>query len=348
MIIKQYILAFIFLFSLSVMLLNPEIMISSVKNSLFICYNSIIPSLYIFMVFSIYFSQKDFMKIIAKPFNLYSHLIKIKDKKFSVYMLLSLFGGFAIGANFLRELKNDGYSKDALCVIAPAMINNSFSFCVYAIGVGLFNNFKLGIFLFFSLTISSLITSFILSFFYKYNIVSSTDNINKKPIPFNECISSSVKNILSVCGFVILFYYMCEVIILYSKKHAILSSIICIFTEVTTGCLKSAAILGKNPFIICFCLSILPISTICQVSYFTGEKFFIKSLLFSRLIHTPISIAILKLILNYFPVAINTSENISGNVKLFYSSIEISSTLFLLTLVFLIIFDSSKLFTKPQ
>lgn len=330
------------------MAFNAELMIESVKNAMYICYNSVIPSLYIFMIFSSYFSQKEFMSTLSYPLNFYGRLIRIEDKKYSTYLLLSLFGGFVIGANFLKELKKDGYSQQVLNAVAPSLINNSFSFCVYAVGVGLLNSLKLGVMIFISLTVSSLVASFILSFLYKYNIVTNTKKSSNRSSSFVECINKSVQSILSVCGFVILAYCTCQVISLYTKNHAFLGTLASIFTEVTTGCVKSIEFMGKNPIFICICLSLFPLSTMCQVIHFTDNSSLIKPLLLSRIIHVPISILTLKTLLILFPVTLSTGDNFSVAVKSFYNTMEISSTLFLLTIIFLLIFDSNKLFTKTK
>ncbi len=348
MIKNKYIMSFIFIFLFCSMAFNAELMMESVKNAMYICYNSVIPSLYIFMIFSSYFSKKEFMNTLSYPLRFYGKLIRIEDKKYSTYLLLSLFGGFVIGANFLNELKKDGYNQHSLNAIAPSLINNSFSFCVYAIGVGLLKSLKLGVFLFISLTVSSLITSFILSYVYKYDISVSNISSSKHHQSFVECINNSVQSILSVCGFVILFYCLCEVISLYIGDHALIGTLASIFTEVTTGCIKSIEFFGGNPIFICICLSIFPLSTICQVVHFTGNSDFIKPLLLSRIIHIPMSVITLKTLLILFPIPLATGSNYSIVVKSFYNTMEISSTLFLITIIFLLIFDNNKLFTKNK
>ena len=344
MIDKKYMFGFILIFY--VMIANPTLMIESVKKSLFVCYSSVIPSLYIFMVFSSYFSQKSFMNVISKSFNFYGRLLKIEDKKYSVYLLLSLFGGFAIGAKFLNLLKSKGYSKNSLYAIAPSLINNSFSFVVYAVGVGMFGSFRLGILLFISLISASLITSFILSFIFEYDIVQSKVENVKLNKTIVECINDSVNSILSICGFVILSFYICEVVVLYSQKLSFQGPLLCPFIEVTTGCIKIIEDIGKNPLLICGSLSLVPLSTISQVSFFFKDNSILKPLIFSRIIHTPLSMFIFSLMIKIFPVSdiVNSTEIIA--VDAFYNTMEISSVLFILTVVFLIIFDNNKIFTK--
>ncbi len=324
---------------------NSSVVIQSVKEGLLLCYNSVIPSLYIFMVLSKYISGLGNSTLLSFPFSGYSKLIKIKDRQYSVYLILSLLGGFAVGATFLNEMKKRGYPKQALYAAAPTLVNNSLSFCVMAVGAVMLGNIALGLFLFISQVCASLITGFILSFIFKYNIVSLPENSIKNQNNIVDCINSSVTSILSICGFVVLFYSLCQVVLLYIKND-ILSCIFTVFTEITCGCSSITNILGRNIYFICFAISIMPISTLCQVYYFTQDSGIIKTLLYSRILHTPVCMLIFSCLINFFPVAANVISPQVVAVKYFNNTMEISGVLFMISLCFIYSFENNKLFTK--
>jgi len=328
-----------------IIIIHGQLIMQEVKNAMIICYNSVIPSLYVFMVFSTYVGNSDMMEILSLPFRFYSRLMKIEDNTYSGYLLVSMIGGFAIGASYIKNLQEKGYPDKCLCAVTPSLINNSLSFCVLAVGVGMLNNLRIGIMLFLSVSCAGLITSFILSFIYQYNIVTlKKSNLYCKNTGFVSAVTSSVQNILHICGFVILFHCLCNVVSLYINNTFLLT-LFTVFSEVTCGCLKIVESTGYNPYYICIALSVLPVSTIVQVSYFTKNNKIIKSLILSRLIHTPISCIILSVLIQLFPSAavVSSTEIIA---KAYHNSFELSATLFLLTLCFIIITDSGRLIYK--
>ena len=177
------------------------------------------------------------------------------------------------------------------------------------------------------------------------------EKVSKGGLPsssFVKSVNLAVQNIITICGFVILFYCICEVISLYIYKNKLLNILVSICIEVTSGCVKIIEILGKNSLYLCFCLSFLPISTLCQVYYFTDDFDIIKTLLFSRLIHTPVSLLVFSVLIQLFPVAASVANNNSIVIQSFQNTMEISATLFMITIVFLCIFDRNKLFTNQD
>lgn len=348
MLIKKFISPVLYITVLYVLVTNARGVMIFVKEGLMVCYESIIPSLYIFMVLSNIIAQSSVSNIFSVPFIWYSNLMKIKDRKYSAFLFLSLLGGFAVGANLIKKLEQAGYEQKAINVLSVTMINNSFSFCVFAVGTGYLGNTRTGIMLFVSLALASLITGFILSFFIDYNIVSQQKSVSETNASLIECINNAVQSVLSICGFVIIFYCACEVVSLYTLNNNLFTLISGIFLEVTSGCLKIIDIYGKNLYLLCFCLSFLPASTICQVYYFTENPHIIRTLIASRIIHTPVSLLILSLLVNFFPVAATVSSNLVLTVKAYQRSAEISSVIFLITVIFLMIIDRNRLFTKTE
>ncbi|MBQ6850954.1 MAG: hypothetical protein IJN77_07950 [Oscillospiraceae bacterium] len=342
--VKSYLLIIIMAF----VLYNPQLLIQSVKNGMLVCYNSVIPSLYIFMVFANYRAKPEIMELLSIPFRWYGRLMKVKDNYFSGCLAVSLLGGFAVGANYINEMKRRGYSEKALSVLSVAMINNSFSYCVFATGFSAYGNVVPGLILYVSLTAASMITAFVFSFLYEYNIVSSCYNYQTSDINIVSAIKKSVDTILVICGFVIFFNVICEVISLYTSGNILINIFSAVFMEVTCGTLKILNYFKNNIYLLCFSLSVFPVCTLCQVYHFTGNSDIIRKLLLSRIIHTPISVLILSILINLFPTVLHVNSNITPKFVLYSQTPELSSVMFLITAVFIIISDKNKLFTKYE
>lgn len=327
------------------LVINSQEVVLGVKSALSACYNNVIPSLFIFIVFATYISQENYLFLLSLPLRFYANLMKCNDKKYSAYLLISLIGGFAVGARFLDRMKKGGCEENFLKVCSVSMINNSFAFCVFGVGIGMLKNVYLGLMMFLSLTFSSLICRFLLSFVLKYRDIDYI-NTSRGNISFTDSVSRAVSATLNICGYVIIFLTICNVLSLYIQNQAAISLFSALF-EVTTSCLTLCSQGNPNIYAVCRRLSIMPLSTLCQVYSFTGDKEIIKTLIYSRIIHTPVSLCILSVITHIFPVASLTSVTGRASVKIFRAGADISCVMFLAGLLFIALFDKNKLFTKP-
>ena len=157
-----------FLGTLAIFFQNGDVITNSVKTGLELCYSAVIPSLFVFMVLSAVLSQSPGAKIVALPLWPYAKLLKAKDAgKTAGYIFLALLGGFSAGAMMLGKIKQSCNDSNRLSVLAIAMVNNSPSFCIMTVGFILLGNKNIGVLLFVSLTLASLITAFIFSFILK-------------------------------------------------------------------------------------------------------------------------------------------------------------------------------------
>ncbi len=326
---------------------NSHTVAASVKNSLLLCYNSVIGALFPFMVISSYMATNNYTAFISLPFRKFAQLIKIDDKAYPAFLSLSLIGGFSVGAMMLKKLEEKGYSENCLFTVAPSFINNSFSFCIFVAGAIFLGNINTGILLYISLCTASLITTFILSFIYRYNIVSPAEIRAEKGMSITEAVNQSVINILCICGFIVLCNVLCEVISLYIAGPTCRTALFSV-TEITSGCAEIIGNQGKNAYLICAVLSFYPVCTLCQVFHFTKSAKLILNLILSRIIHTPVSLCIFSVLCNLFPVASDVIKPDSIVVKTVSNTAETSAVLYMIALCFVMISESNKIFTKHR
>ena len=342
---KNIRLFFVIFFSVAI-LSKPQAVMQYVKSALSLCYNNVIPSLFLFMVVSNYISASCFIPVLSKPFRWFARLMRVEDKHYPAYILLSFVGGFAVAAGLLKKMADLGYNRRATQLLSVSMVGNSFAFCAFAVGVGYLGNFNLGVMIFISTAAAGLITAFVMSFFMEYEETRPLAVAQQNP-SLVESIGEAAKSMLSVCGFVVVFYCMCEVMLLYIN-NSVFKAILCAMTEVTSGALKVSQLTGANSTAVCLCISFLPACTLAQTAYFSHDPQIVKLLFFSRFLHIPISVLVFSVLKNLFPVAAAVNAAGSVVVKGYQNSIEISATLFVISVIFLCIFDSNKLFTKQR
>lgn len=194
------------------MILNTERIIVSVKNSLILCSSSLIPSVFPFLVVSsifVNYSEKRF-------FNPFSIILKFLFGTSSVScaaLLPGMICGYPIGASCTCELyKNHLISKSESESLIAFSNNSGPLFIVGTIGIGLLNSAKKGIMLYAIHILSAIICGILLKPFTKpckNTMQIMTKSASKK---ITDCIGDATVAILKICGFVVVFAVIIELI----------------------------------------------------------------------------------------------------------------------------------------
>lgn len=328
---------------------NSKVIISSVKEALFLCYNTVIPALFIFMVFAFYLSHTLAKGAVGFLFKPVLRLLNIKDSNICSYIILSIIGGSAVGGYFLSLIKtNYNISKNALGVLSILMCNNSPAFIIMAVGYNMLGNYKLGIMIFVSIIISSFITAFVFSFFYSFTTDIPIQNEITIASTLVDSISNSVKAMINICGIVIVAFVTCKVLLLYIHNKYLYLAIISLI-EVTTACVTCLDFFGKDIYFFCTILTLTPLSIVLQFKSFFTEKISLKILFLSKLIHIPLTLLILKIIVNFFPYSALVYSNKDNIVNAYWNSAPISLAFFTFCIAFIIFFDKNiGVFTKRK
>lgn len=333
---------------LFMVLLNSRTVIFSVKDSMMLCYNTVIPALFIFMILSSFLSELPASEIISIPFLPFFKLLKIKNKKIISYCVLSLIGGFAMGGFFLNKIcEETNDDKNLVTVLSILMSNNSPSFIILAVGVQMLGSFKNGLILYGCIILSSYITAFIFSFIYTYNDIEyNIKKINNIP-NITKAIKTSTNNMITICGVVIFSCTLCNFIQLYTDNSLVVFTLSAI-TEVTTCCKYIFDFFGNNIYLYCIALSFLPLSSTLQIkSFFKKNSFSLKALYCAKLIQTILSVLFLRIVLNLFPqISSVYSPNNSIKINMYWNKPQVSFCFLLISIFFAIFVDKQiKLFT---
>lgn len=333
---------------LFMVLLNFRTVIYSVKDSMLLCYNTVIPALFIFMILSSFLSELPASEIISIPFMPFFNLLKIKNKKIVSYCILSVIGGFAMGGFFLNKIcEETDEDKNLVTVLSILMSNNSPSFIILAVGVQMLGSFKNGLILYGCIILSSYITAFIFSFIYTYKDVEHEVKKSNNNTNITKAIKTSTNNLINICGVVIFACTLCNIIQLYTDNSLIILALSGI-TEVTTCCKYIFDFFSNNIYLYCIALSFLPLSSMLQIkSFLKNNSLNFKAVYYAKIIQTTLSVLFLRIIINLFPQTSSVyAPNNSIKINMYWNKPQISFCFLLISLCFAVFVDKQiKLFT---
>lgn len=210
----------------------PNLVISSAQSGLLLWFNKILPSIFPFLIGTnilIYLGFIDFLGTLLEPF---------MKKFFNVpgcgafALVLGMFSGYPVGAKITSSLREkDKISKYEAQRLISFTNNSGPLFVIGTVGIGMFQNIKIGYLMIIIHYLSAISTGFLFRF-YKYNSdnksnLSSPVSIKKAFLnlklarikenkSFGEILGNSVKNSLEtitlIGGFVVLFSVISKIL----------------------------------------------------------------------------------------------------------------------------------------
>ena len=308
--IGSVIIAMFLVFIFAFMFLKfPQETGNGIKSGLSLCFSSVIPSLFPFMIISSFFSESSLCSIFASAFKRATRLIFDLPGICTSVILFSMFGGFPVGASmtgslFEKKLISNSQAQRLLmfCVCpGPA-------FVISAVGVSMLGSKKGGIIIYVSLVISALLTGFISRFLVEEDKNEELFlNTPVKKGSYSQAlvnsVSKSIGSIIHICGWIALFSALISLNDVLIRNNNIKEMLTCIL-EVTNGCKASA---GKIP--LSFIAGIIGWGGICTHFQIMPDviKIKMKLWLFAlfRFINAVISTVVCRLLVLAFPTEIN-------------------------------------------
>lgn len=287
---------------LIIFIITPGMVSAGIKNGLIICFNILIPSIFPFSVVSVFISKIGAL----------SNATRDKFSYYFIILIMSILGGYPIGAKILSEefsggkiLKSDTEKALRFCVNAGP------SFVISFVGYSVFSSRKIGVLIFLSLILSSF-TVFLIT-------LPKLHAPNTKPCEslnttaaeaFVNSVASSTQSMLIICGYSVLFAG-----ILNAMNYNFLPLKLLKYSlEITNSVLNI-----KNIYAAAFLLGFSGISVICQI--ISLSKSFIEKygiIILFRVIHGILSLPYLFLLVKIFKPDIAVFKN-TGNSPLFFS-----------------------------
>ncbi len=310
---KLLILSIAFLFA-ALLVANPELSVEACKNALFVCANTIIPSMFPFFVCSGLLISLGFAKYISKYLNPVMQPLFHVPGSGALALITGVLSGYPVGASAVADLrsrnlctKEEGERMLAFCT------NSGPLFILGAVGVGMFHSQKIGILLYISHVLAALLTGFLFRF---YRHSKTTEQPAAKQISLasesiSSCICGSIKNavvnILSVCGFVVAFSVFIRVMTNGIFQDAsLLSAGVGGFFEVTRGCLDASSLSASLSQRLLLCAAMMGFAGMCVhfqvIGIISKTDLSLRPYILGKIMCAALSVLILLLLLRFVPI----------------------------------------------
>ncbi len=336
---KEYfslLLIFLFVFLL---FRFPSEMKDGITNGLLICFNTVLPSLFPFLVLSSYIVKSD---ILSPIYNFLAPATRVIFKQPACAVsaiILSMIGGFPVGLKMINDLVvREEITKNQAKRLCFFCMNAGPAFTITAVGGNMLKSPVAGVIIYSSLCVSSLILGFLSRFFCddesKHTRIKQYHPSGISVL--SASVTSGVNNILGICGWIVLFNGLVECFNSFNSNY-FLSLFFKTTFEVTGACNEFA---GKIPlplfsFIIgfggfCVHCQVLDCLKNCKVKY--------PHFLFTRVINGCLSAIITHIILIFIPVEIEVFAN-SDEIHPAPFSVSIWGFVALILMCIIMIFD---------
>ncbi len=298
---KKYI---ILTFILFIFLFNIDIVLFSVKDASLLFFNKVFISIFPFILLSdilIHYNYQIFIKnsfigkFISKLFNI--------DYNCTTVFILSLLSSHPNNAVYIKNMiDNNLIDNKSISNLLTYTYFPSISFVIGTIGIILFNNIKIGIFLY----IGCLINNISIGLYLRKNnniFINNSINIENKNNFFNmlkNSITKSINTLYTILGNIIIFTIIINIFNHYININDTLQILISGILELTNGIINTSNLnidLNNKIFIISFLLNFSGLSVLFQSFSILSEfKINIKKILIIKLIFSLLTSATLHIV----------------------------------------------------
>ncbi len=273
------------------LLARSEVAAQGVRRGIELCLETVIPSLFIFMIFCDLFAGLGNGNILLRPFGWLACAYRL-PKAAAPALLLGVIGGYPIGARMAVKMQGQGklsrLQAERLLTVAycasPAFMAGA--------GRDVFGNGRLGLVLWGCQLAAGLLTGLIMSCFFPRGQPSAA-RPEEKPVRsgFTGAVVSAVRGMGVICGFVVAFSAVGSYLELLPGG---IGRWITAGLEVSVGC-SAAKGLPFYPALLCMagCCSLGGVSVWLQNACFLrGSGISMRLFGLSRMIHLPLSLLI--------------------------------------------------------
>ncbi len=339
---KEHFSCLIILICVYLLFRFPESIKAGVIEGLEICFYTIIPSLFPFMVLSSYITKSNVISYFYGFLSPVSRFIFRLPPCTIPAIIMSNIGGFPVGIKMTNDLHSKGQITDnqamRMCFFC---MNGGPAFVITAVGVNMLHSMKAGIIIYVSLVLSSLILGIITSFLGDKNEL----NIEKKkemqkPLScLSASVSDSLNSVFGISAWVVLFSSLICCIGRFNVNNSVYLCIVSVL-EVTKGCIN---ITGKMPLsIISAIIGFGGVCVHCQVlSYIKNMSVKYTHFIVSRILNGALSALISYGLFMIFPVETDVFGNAQGITKVDFS-VSIPAFLVFISMCVILIFDIDK------
>ena len=288
----------------------------SSTDGLTACCSVLVPSLFPFFFLSSFIVYSDCLSVVTRKMKFIEKVTGIPGEGI-ISILLSVIGGFPVGGKTVSAL----YSEEKISAgqaeyLSYICVGAGPGFLVTFVGEGIYHNKPVGILLLITSILSVFTIPFVLKPFYKKKLENTVSKplLPNKQMPMGQCIvlstESAVKSTLSMCGFVVVFVVVNNLMSLLPYYSGYIASML----EITSGMVNfgSGFSYETTAFLIGFggiCVHFQVFGIIKNIK--TNKIYFVLIRAFQGVI----SALYIHILLYFFPVAENVFSSIEGKIK---------------------------------
>ncbi len=296
-----------------------------VLQGLGLCAQSIIPSLFVFMILAVFLSRCAAGKVLSILFYPVTRWVFRLDPRLGSVVAMSFVGGYPVGASLISDLVRRGeVSENSAAIMMCFCCNAGPAFVITAVGVQFFGSAKFGLVLLVSHMLASLLMGWVLSF--RQPKPKASRRGKEEPSlgysqAFVEAVASASSSILMICAYVVLFSAVLALLsdsgilpgaaaalsMATGLEESFFTSVLGGLLEVTTGCAALVQAKVGSPLVLAsFFLSFSGISIHMQIRHcFRGLRVSLRPFFISRLAGALLSAGITWGLLQLFPQAVD-------------------------------------------
>lgn len=336
--------ALVCIFSVFLLLNFPSLSAEGIRKGLELCAGTMIPSLFPFLVISSFAVSSGLLELSGSKTEKFFRKTMGLSPAAGMIVFFSVWSGFPVGCSMASSLLSQNkISVDEAKRIMLSSVNAGPAFVICAVGTMMLSSLRAGIIIYASLTIASLIITFISRF-----ILPDCRENNKtvsSPSDFSEALVTSVynasKSMFTICGWILLF--SCFLNIMSGKiENENISTIFNAIAEVSLGCKKFSK--TASPVILSAVIGWGGLCVHCQVLPFvrkSGLK--VRYFFCGRLLHSMLSALICAGLVKIFPCDISVfSSGTPAISQTFAVSAPAAAGLLIMCAIFVLDLDTHK------
>lgn len=187
------------------------------ENGIRLCLATLVPSLFPFMVLASYIIESGIAEKIGRHLSWVTKPIFGLNGSFASAIILSLVGGYPVGAKSINSLYKKGAANENDCKKASLfLVCSGPGFLVNFIGAQLYSSIEVGFIIFAAQCISVFTLGFALKFVYRNKLDdnSNSEILTSTPQKGDALVKSvldGAKGMFAICAFVVLFSAFTEI-----------------------------------------------------------------------------------------------------------------------------------------
>ena len=203
----------IFLLCITALLFSKECS-KGAENGIGLCLSTLVPSLFPFMVLASYITDSGLAEKIGRHLSWLTKPLFRLDGCFASAIILSLVGGYPVGAKTVNSLYKKGAASESECKRAGLfLVCSGPGFLVNFIGVQLYSSIEVGLIIFASQCISVFILGFALKFVCRNKLDdnSNSETLISTPQKGDALVKSvldGARGMFAICAFVCCFRHL--------------------------------------------------------------------------------------------------------------------------------------------